>query len=163
MLRTRLWMGAVLAGLAGGVLIVDQFLGPWYPILLVFILALALPSCGELLQLLGSPQRPAAWLCYASVAAMVLANWPAHVFGGPAAWMWVTGTFTVVVLSSFLVEMATFREPGASVARIAQSVLIAAYLGWLPSFLLQLRWPAAETNGEAARRQCTVALALAIF
>jgi phosphatidate cytidylyltransferase len=156
MLRTRLWMGAVLIALACGVLAVDQFLGPWYPFLFVFILALALASCCELVQLLESAARPPGWLCYASVALILAANWPAHLAVESSAWLWLAGTFAAVVLSSFLVEMATFREPGGSVVRIAFVVFIVAYLGWLPSFLVQLRWLASVP-------QSTVALALTIF
>jgi phosphatidate cytidylyltransferase len=149
-------MGAVLIALACGVLAVDQLLGPWYPFLFVIILALALASCYELIQLLETAARPPAWLCYASVALILAANWPAHLFGESSAWLWLAGTFVAVVLSSFLVEMATFREPGGSVLRIAFVVFIAAYLGWLPSFLVQLRWLASVP-------QSTAALALTIF
>jgi phosphatidate cytidylyltransferase len=164
MLRTRLWMGGVLIALASGVLVVDEFLGPWFPFLFVFILALALASCYELLQLLGPAFQLPAWLCYASVATVIVSNWPAHVFGGPAAWTWILGTFTAVVLSSFLAEMATYREPGGSVVRIALVILVAAYLGWLPSFLVQLRWPTSELQpNEAAMRASSAALALTIF
>lgn len=158
MLQTRLWMGAVLIALASGVLAVDQYLGPWYPFLFIFILSLALAACCELLQLLGSALSPNSWLCYASVTALVAANWPAHVLPGQTVWTWVTGTFTVVVLSAFMVEMATFREPGRSVIRIAVSVFIAAYLGLLPSFLVQLRWSATESRSAES-----LALALTIF
>jgi len=156
MLQTRLWMGAVLIALASGVLAVDQFLGPWYPFLFVFILALALASCYELLQLIGSTARLPAWLCYVSIAVILAANWPAHLFGESSQWMWIAGTFAAVILSCFLVEMATFREPGGSVVRIALVLLIAAYLGLLPSFLVQLRWLTSVTHS-------TVALALTIF
>jgi phosphatidate cytidylyltransferase len=149
-------MGAVLIALASGVLVVDQFLGPWYPFLFVFILALALASCYELLQLVGSIVRLPAWLCYTSVALILTANWPAHLFGESSAWLCVTGTFAAVVLSSFLGEMATFREPGGSVTRIALVVFVAAYLGLLASFLVQLRWLHSVS-------QSTVALALTIF
>jgi phosphatidate cytidylyltransferase len=59
--------------------------------------------------------------------------------------------FTVVVLLGFLVEMAAFRPPaqtaeasatgsGHVVIRLALLVWITAYLGLLPSFLMQLRW-----------------------
>jgi len=62
--------------------------------------------------------------------------------------------FTAVVLAAFLVEMARYRGQGGSVTRLALAVLVAAYLGLLPSFLAQLRWPAALG---------TLSLALAIF
>ena len=163
MLRTRLWMGAVLIALACGVLIVDEYLPPGYPFLFLFILAVALAACYELLQLVGSMFRLPAWLCFASVATVLAANWPAHVFGFSATWAWVAGTFAAAVLSSFLVEMATFREPGGSVIRLALVVFVTVYLGVLPSFLVQLRWPASELGANEAARGCTVALALAIF
>src|SRR5947209_16990181 len=113
MLRTRLWMGAVLVGLAVGVLVVDRLLPPWYPFLFVLLLGLSLAACFELLHLLGAARRPAPWLCYAGVAALVAANWLAHVPPtarlGPAPWSWVAGTLAAFVLAVFLVEMATFR------------------------------------------------------
>jgi phosphatidate cytidylyltransferase len=161
MLRTRLWMGAVLILLASGVLIVDQYLGPWYPFLFVFILGLALACCHEFLQLLSATLRPPAWLCHACVAVLICSNWPPHLLHETATsqvWFWIASTFTGVVLAAFLVEIATFREPGGSVVRIAITVLIAAYLGWLPSFLVQLRWTAGETAWHGS-----IALALAIF
>src|SRR5262249_13582045 len=160
MLRTRLWMGAALIALASGVLVADQYLEPWYPFLFVFILALALVACRELLELLGSALSLPAWLCYASVTALIASNWPAHLAVGnrDAAWNWVVGTFSVIVLSAFLVEMATFREPGRSVMRIAFTVFIATYLGLLPCFLVQLRWSASESRSTES-----VALALTIF
>ena len=41
MLRTRLWMGAVLIALVAGVLVVDQALAPWFPFLFVVLAGLA--------------------------------------------------------------------------------------------------------------------------
>jgi phosphatidate cytidylyltransferase len=93
-------------------------------------------------------------LCYVAVAGLVVSNWPAHVVSPDAlgagqslgaglptpSWLWVLGTFTAVVLTTFLVEMATFREPGTSVPRMALTVWLAAYLGLLTSFFAQLRW-----------------------
>jgi phosphatidate cytidylyltransferase len=170
MLRTRLWMGAILVALAVGVLVVDQWLAPgYYPFLFVLLLGLAGTACFELLALLPEARRPPAWLCFAAVAALVVANWLPHL-GLPAPlrdshpWSWIASVFAAVVLAAFLVEMAGFREPGESVTRMALVVWIAAYLGLLPSFFAQLRWltPAA---GMTERRidAGTLALALAIF
>lgn len=152
MLRTRLWMGAILIVLVVGVLVVDQRLSPWYPFLLVLLLALSLVACFELLHLLG-PRRPPSWLCYLSVVGLILANWPVHLAGqmhplnpGPDPWLWIMGVFAAVVLAAFLVEMATFREAGESVTRIALAVWLAAYLGLLPCFLAQLRWSEGATG-----------------
>jgi phosphatidate cytidylyltransferase len=179
MLRTRLWMGALLIGLAVGALIVDRWLAPWYPFLLVIVLALSLLACLELLHLLraarfttvksetgAAPPNalcPQAWLCYTAVAVVVLANWPAHLPGGSGdAWPWVTGAFAATVLTAFLTEMATFREPGTSVLRMALAVWTVSYLGLLPSFFAQLRWlPGLTTEQDTTRG--SLALALAIF
>lgn len=168
MLRTRLWMGAVLIGLVLGALVVDQWLAPWYPFLCCAVLGLALTACYELLHLLDPDHGVPGWLCYTAVAALVLANWPGHVarmYKLPVEtdpWHWVAGVFAAVVLAAFLTEMARFQEPGRSVLRVALVVWVAAYLGLLTSFLVQLRWLGGTDAVEAARRG-SVALALAIF
>jgi phosphatidate cytidylyltransferase len=165
MLRTRLWMGAVLVALAVAVLVVDQQLAPWYPFLLVLLLALAEMACFELLRLLPPERRPFAWLSYLAVAVLVVVNWLPHVgvalFPTWDPWHWTISAFTAVVLAAFLVEMAAFREAGESVARMAGLVWTAGYLGLLPSFFAQLRWlRGAEAGGVDVG---TLALALAIF
>ncbi len=53
MLRTRLWMGAILVALSVGALVVDQRLARWCPFLLFIVLAMSLLACFELLALLG--------------------------------------------------------------------------------------------------------------
>jgi phosphatidate cytidylyltransferase len=167
MLRTRLWMGALLIAAAAGVLVVDQRFEPWYPFLLLLVLGLSLLACFELRHLLGAGPRPPAAICYTAVSALVLANWPAHLARTLSLpwdldpWHWISGVFAGVVLAAFLVEMATFREPGGCVTRIALAVWIAAYLGLLPSFLLQLRWQDGPADGGG--NLGTLALALAIF
>src|SRR5262245_45468254 len=146
MLRTRIWMGASLIVLTVGVLVVDGRLAPWYPFLFVLVLLLTLGSCYELRQLLAAAQRPPAWLCYLAVAVLVAANWfPSLVLRlvpslvvNPEAWAWIAAVFAAVVLLAFIAEMATFEVPGTSVARLSLAVWIAAYLGLLPSFLVQL-------------------------
>ncbi len=157
-------MGAILIVLSAGALLLDQRLAPWYPFLFLLILGLALVACFELLGLLGEARQLPRWFCTTAVAGLVITNWAARI--GPQLlsagtvdadpWHWIAGVFAAIVLAAFLVEMATFREPGGSVTRIATVVWIAAYLGLLPSFLAQLRWLDDANRG-------TVALALAIF
>lgn len=164
MLRTRLWMGAILIALAAGALVVDQRLAPWYPFLFLLVLGLAIIACFELLRLLGEGRRLPAWLCYAAVAGLIVGNWAANIVPKllPAGtvnadpWHWIINLFAVVILAAFLVEMATFHEPGESVTHIATVVWVAGYLGLLPCFLAQLRWLDDPSRGTAA-------LALAIF
>src|SRR5438067_7883045 len=98
MLRTRLWMGAVLIALTVGVLIFDRRFAPWYPFLFLLLLSLELLACHELLALLGSEQRPWPWLCYTAVAVLVVVNWPVHLWPwardiSPHALAWVLGTY----------------------------------------------------------------------
>jgi phosphatidate cytidylyltransferase len=170
MLRTRLWMGAVLIILTAGVLVLDQWLAPWYPFLFLLVLLLALFSCRELLQLLPAARRPSSGFCYAAVTALVVANWLPTVveFLAPGLirdrdpWGWVAGIFAAMVLAAFVTEMAVFQTPGESVARISLAVWIVAYLGLLPCFLVQLRWlPSLRASAQDER--ATAALMLAIF
>ncbi len=157
MLKTRLWMGSLLILLVIGVLRFDP--PPYFPCLLLLAVLLSVLGSFELHHLIGASRGLPWWRCAVSVMAIVLANWPARVwpelFGGDP-WYLVVLVFAVVVLLAFLVEMATFRpseEPGGAVLRLALLVWITAYLGLLPSFLVQLRW---LDRGAAA-------LALAIF
>ncbi|MBV9122891.1 MAG: phosphatidate cytidylyltransferase [Planctomycetes bacterium] len=166
MLRTRLWMGAVLVVLVVAVLVVDQHLAPWYPFLFLLVQAIGGLAVLELRRLLPATWRPSAWLSQAAVALLIAANWPAHVFAARSldrdAWHWVLGVFAAVVLAAFLVEMARFREPGQSVVRMAFTVWLAGYLGLLPSFFVQPRWTTwTEAAGGVDRG--TVALALMAF
>jgi phosphatidate cytidylyltransferase len=163
MLRTRLWMGGLLVVLAVGMVVADQWLEPWYPFLLITVLALSLLAGLELRALLSPSVRPPAWFCCLTVAGLALANWlplllPALAPGvkwDSEPWNWVLGVFATVVLTSFLLEMAVFRGSGDSVARMATAVWMASYLGLLPCFIVQLRWLGDGRGG--------VALALAIF
>jgi len=155
MLRKRLIVGPLLALWGIGLLFADAFLGPYYPVLLVTALGGLLLPCYELVRLLPPP-GPRPWLCYASVAALVLSNWPAHLGGlGENAWHWVFGTFMVSFLTLFLAEGEAYRKPGGTVVRLGLSLLVICYLGLLPAFVIQLRW--------LPKWHGTIALAMAIF
>jgi phosphatidate cytidylyltransferase len=152
-------MGALLILLVAAVLLFDP--EPGYPFLLVLSLVLALAACYELHQLQGSAAQ-SLYVWIAGVSCVVLANWPAHWWAGDP-WHFVLGAFAAVVLGAFLVEMVTYREPGHSVTRIALTVWMTAYLGLLPSFLVQLRWLKGMAESSEAGRTGVAALALAIF
>jgi phosphatidate cytidylyltransferase len=157
MLRTRILVGSALAALAVALVLVDP--GPSYPFLFILLVGLAWACCAELLQLLGR-RRPAGWLCYSGVAAVIQASWFWRHSGAPVAphpWLLAAEYLAIVVFAAFLVEMARFREPGEAVVRMALTVWLVVYLGLLPCFLAQLRWlPGAPAVG-------TTALLLAIF
>jgi phosphatidate cytidylyltransferase len=166
MLRTRLWMGAVLVALSVGVLAIDRHFQPWYPFLFVLTGLLSLVATYEFLHLLDDDRRPPSWLVYGGVTALLFANWLPHLPGMALhladPWQLIAGTFAAIVLSAFIREMAVFREPGHAVTRISLTLFLAAYLGLLPSFFAQLRWlPDPEDHAGIPRG--TLALALAIF
>ncbi len=163
MLRTRLWMGALLIALSLGVLAVDQELAPWYPFLLVVILALSLAACHELLNLVSAFDRLPAGLCFTAVGALLLTNWLTQAISLPGSpWSWIAVVFAGSILAAFLQEMANFREPGGVVIRLALVVWAIAYLGLLPCFLAQLRW-LPNLAGATGVNRGTLAVALAIF
>jgi phosphatidate cytidylyltransferase len=179
MLQTRLWMGSLLIALVICVLLFDP--PPLYPFLLLLAVVLAAAGSVELHQLIGAAHGLPLWLSGGSVLVVLLANWPAHLWPdlfGNDPWRPVLAAFTAVVLLGFLVEMASFRPPsqvsentaadaagspssGGGVIRLSLLVWMTAYLGLLPSFLMQLRWlhPLADASG----RYEATALALGIF
>jgi phosphatidate cytidylyltransferase len=157
MLGARLWIGAVLIALIAGVLVVDQYLAPWFPFLLALILGLSLVSTLELLHMLKAEVRPASWLCCLGIVAVTAANWLPHVMPAPNPWALVAAAFAGYVVLAFVVEMATFRAPGQAVTRMALATWLLAYLGLLPSFLAQQRW-----LGPSLERSTTI-LMLTIF
>jgi phosphatidate cytidylyltransferase len=177
MLRTRLWMGAVLVALMVGVLVIDDRLHEHFllvpgktflatfPFLHLVVTALALLAARELRLLLDEGLRPPAWLFAGGAAAVVISSWVPYlvpgVLTGFEAWELVAGTFAAVVLSAFLWEMAVYREPGRATLRLALLVWGVAYLGLLPSFLVQLRWLPTTTLQKIPRG--TLALSLAVF
>lgn len=166
-------MGTLLIALVIGVLLVDP--SPWFPLLLLLAVLLAATGSVELHQLIGAAHGLSLWLSGGCVLLVLLANWPAHLWPdlfGEDPWRPVLAAFTAVVLLGFLVEMAAFRPPsqtaetpppgsGGGVIRLSLLVWITAYLGLLPSFLMQLRWlrPLADASGLYN----ATALALGIF
>jgi len=175
MLRHRLWMGAVLIGLVVGVLLVDAQLAPVFPFLFALVLILALLGCYELLALLGPGRRPWPWLSYLAVLLLICANWPAQLWPwarelAPDPFTWVLVVFTLVLLAGFLAAMRSFQphdegrreENVDTISKLSLLVFLAAYLGVLPSFLAQLRWPPTVRAGDA-NLQAVLGLTLAIF
>jgi phosphatidate cytidylyltransferase len=166
MLRTRIWMGSLLAALTLGLLFLDTPFAPWYPFLYGFFALVGAAGCLELRSLFPAERRPPAWLCHLGVQAVVAANWvrPLHEtwptfipFSDP--WHFILGILVAVLIGGFLWEMAVYRGPGEAVGRVTNAVFTVAYLGALASFLAQLRWlPTASASNQAVH-----ALMLTIF
>ncbi|HZZ80467.1 MAG TPA: phosphatidate cytidylyltransferase [Gemmataceae bacterium] len=158
MLKTRLWMGAILIVLTLGMIAADQYLAPWFPFLFVFQFGLTLAACHELMGLLGPQRSPQKAVCYVGVVVFVLANWGANY---PAcrthAWTILGAILAGFLLGVFLYEMATFKAPGRSLERMALTWLTLGYLALLPCFFAQVRWLSEDHAANSVR------LALAVF
>ena len=161
MLRTRLWMGALLIGLVVLLLLEDRWFAPWYPILFVCYAAASLFAAREFLDLLPDSVRPAEALTLGFIGVMAAFNWwPAFlatrdVPPGLGAWELIGSCLLVGVVTAFVWEMWRYSGPSRITERVALTTFMLVYLGLLPSFLAQLRW---LPNGKG-----TVAIALAVF
>lgn len=163
MIRTRLRVGSLLALAAGGVLVADGWLAPWFPGLLGCLVVVGVLAARELVRLFPPVFRPSEPLVIGGVLLTLLANWYpvlAHEFGPPlrpvgSPWTPVLFAFVGVVFAAFLVEMYCYAEPGAAVPRLGLTLLAVAYLGLLASFFVQLRWLSPAHSG--------MILALTIF
>jgi phosphatidate cytidylyltransferase len=157
MLRTRLWMGALLIGLAIVLLLEERWFAPWYPILYCTYFIASLLATRELLGLLPEDSRPCEWLTITGVLLITAGDWwPAlQESWGLDSWD-VIGIFALaVMIFAFLREMWLFTGPNKVVMRLALTAFTLFYLGVLPSFLVQLRWLSGDRS--------TVAIALAVF
>lgn len=148
MIRTRVLVGSLLALAAGGVLVGDRWLAPWFPCLFACLVLVGVLATRELVRLLPAPYRPSESFAVVAALLTISANWYTVVqkellpLLPPAASPWepVLFAFVGVVIAGFLVEMRRYREPGAAVPRLALLMLTVAYLALLGSFLVQLRW-----------------------
>ena len=143
--RTRLVMGTILALLAAGILVGDYALERatgyrFYPCLLVCVVGMAGLAAVEMHLLLEERLRPPVWLTVGGSASVLLAVWPAHLGWRHEPLRDVAIVFAFVFLVAFLYEMWRFREPDSVVVRLALGIFTVAYLGFLPAFLVDLRW-----------------------
>ncbi len=155
MLRTRLWMGSILVGLAILLLLEGRWFTPWFPIFAVAYFAASFLALRELIGLMPATQRPHAPLALGVGMAMAVANWLPHlpIDVKTDVWPLLLGLLAAGTILAFLDEMRRFTGPGNITQRLALTAFAWVYLGLLPSCLAQLRW----------LPQSTAALALAVF
>jgi phosphatidate cytidylyltransferase len=160
MLATRLLVGFSMVGFMVALLCADEWLAPWFPLwFLLAVIVLGAASL-ELVELLGATGlRPSGNTAFGGVLALVIANWVPHLIDhfsrtvspsslataydpmGPVyALAWPLLTFVAVLMVAFVVRSVQFPEPGSTMATIAGTVLVVAYVGLLGSFIIQLRW-----------------------
>jgi phosphatidate cytidylyltransferase len=168
MLSTRLVFGlSMVAGLLAA-LCADEWLAPWYPFWLILGGVAFVAASRELIGLLdASSARPSANSVIGGVLALLVANWLPHVALEPDPRIELSAMthdparpltelaapflcFTVVLMVSFVVQSLQFEKPGRTMAKIAGTILVVAYVGLLGSFTLQLRWFEGRLQGIVA-------------
>jgi len=140
MLRSRLLAGSALALGAAGLLFADEYLAPYFPCLFVLVLTAATLATRELIHLFPAATRPSFAIVAVAVASVLAANWVSPIFGLNDSWRPTVYAFTAAVIALLIFEMARYRVPGLAVMRVCTGLFAVAYLGLLPSFLVQLRW-----------------------
>lgn len=168
MLSTRLVFGLLM--IAGLLLALwaDEWLAPWYPFWFILAGVAFVAASRELIGLLdASSARPSANSVMGGVLALLVANWLPHVALEPDKRVELSAMthdparpltemaatflcFTVVLMVSFVVQSLQFEKPGRTMAKIAGTVLVVAYVGLLGSFTLQLRWFEGRLQGIVA-------------
>jgi phosphatidate cytidylyltransferase len=153
MLRTRIWVGTLLALGIGGVLLGDGYLQPLSPILFATVIALSLSGTRELWRMLPEKDRPRFPVVVTFVVLILIANWSWRL--ELPQWPSILFAFVLGAMGCVLWEIFTYTNDGHSLRRLAFALLMLFYFGVLPSFLVQLRWQRPEV--------ATLALATAIF
>lgn len=161
MLRPRLIVGTLLAIWGFAVLGLDRWFAPWFPISFAFGIAVTFALGYELQQLLPAQARPRSFPLFGSMLLLVIFNW-ASALGWPGASLaWITGGLLTSLLVTFLVEAWHYHEPGQVTKRLALTFFSVAYIGFLGSFLIQLRWY--QPGSSTTTGPSTLALIIAIF
>lgn len=153
MLIWRLALGAVFISGIAALCWADYHAQPPGRWLIILAALLALAASNELLGMMANGTfRPPGWPVYLGNLAMVGANWYGNVEGatGTAPFDLPAVAFVLAVLVVFVVEMVRYREPGRSTGQLATGILALAYVGWLTTFLIQLRLVGGNRMGMAA-------------
>jgi phosphatidate cytidylyltransferase len=160
MLGTRLFIGFSMVGFMVALLCADEWLAPWFPLWFLLAVVVLGTASLELVGLLNATGvRPSGNTVFGGVMALVISNWVPHLLDGfgiaagrppimtlydpmdpIGALSWPFLTFVAVIMATFLVRSVQFPERGSTMATIAGTVLVAAYVGLLGSFIIQLRW-----------------------
>ncbi len=158
MLQWRIIIGVLLVLTVGGLAWLDHQAAPipgvWlFPVLLVFVVL----SGREVLELCEvGGIRPLAWVVHGGNIMLVSVSWIASLcvmFGPPGyrhsplvGWhlagpcsMATVLALAAAVAVAFLAEMLRYQRPGGVTVNVAATVFAMTYLGFLSSFMVQLR------------------------
>lgn len=168
MLGTRLVFGVFMVAGFLVALLADEWFAPWYPFWFLVTAFGVVAGARELVGLLDATSaRPSGNSVVGGVCAILAANWIPHIFADPSAesgrmaflydparpldtLAWPFLTFVAVLMVSFVVQSLQFEKPGRTMAKIAGTVLVVAYVGVLASFTIQLRWFDGKLQGFLA-------------
>jgi phosphatidate cytidylyltransferase len=160
MIRTRLVVGTVLTLIAAGVLLGDDYLAPWFPVLFFSLQGLGLLAGRELIRLFPVEVRPSSVLTLTGILCCLAVNWIPTVrerLGYPSGSSWPLLVFVTscVLIAGMVIEMRRYTGvPGRALPRITATTFTLLYLGVLPCFFVQLRFLPAHA---------ALSLALTIF
>ena len=155
MLLWRLAISAILIPLVFGVFYLDALMGASAPLLLGFVVILALRGANEMVDLLATrsfaPHRAVVCTCCVLVAA---ASWygrigfvPIKIPGEENTLAQVMLAYSLTVLALFATATYRYREPGRSMETLGAELLIVSYIGVLLGVAAQLRWVAGDSAG----------------
>jgi phosphatidate cytidylyltransferase len=160
MLATRVFSGFSIIAVLLAVLYLDEWLAPWFPLWLIFSIVATGAATFEMAGLLAAAGcRPSINSALGGVMAIVAANWMPHVVNSLdsaaqtrstpvsaeppdalALLSWPLLTYVGVIMFTFVVQSIQFAKPGRTMATIASTLLVVAYVGLLGTFVIQLRW-----------------------
>ena len=160
MLAHRLATGLTLVALFLAVIILDEFLAPWFPLWLITVTVAVMMCSRELVALLAATTaKPSANAVYGGVLTLVVANWLPHVVDQigrghfapgvelphdairPITVMgWTLWAFVAVLMVTFVSQSIQFRRGRATMATISATILAISYIGLLGGFIIQMRW-----------------------
>ncbi len=151
MLAHRLATGLTLVAAFLAVIILDEFLAPWFPLWLVTVIVVTVLAARELVALLGATTaKPSGNAVMGGVLTLVVANWLPHVVDETGRWHfspgveiahdalhpvtvmgWPLWAFVAVLMVTFVSQGLQFRRGRATMATISGTVLAIAYIGLL--------------------------------
>lgn len=138
-----------------GTLLVDHWMYPYCPVLLVLAVGMFGTAAWELASLIPEPSRPSRVELALTVTILLSTVWATRAFGASAAdsWQLLLAVYFAVLVGQFFRCMAIFKGPGNHVVQLALLGWGSAYLGLLPAALAHIRWlggPDQSSPGLAA-------------
>ena len=141
-MKARLATSALVLIALTGTLVVDHWLYPYCPVLLLLAVGMFGTAAWELATLIPEPSRPSRWEMALTVTILLSTVWATRAFGAsaPNSWQIILAIYLAVLVGHFFWCMAFFKGPGHHVVHLALLGWGGAYLGLLPAALAHLRW-----------------------